>query len=83
MSKRKRKKKKDFSKKVVIVTFITCMWFTVKMINTFETYGMVPDELIRSFFGTFILELFVLSRITINKNKIPKYEDENNDIDAG
>ena len=77
--------KKDpmrFSKKVIILMFITMIAFTVTMIVTFWRFEAVPDSLIEPFFGFFGIEGGALGIIKVaetlanKKEKKEKKDDE-------
>ena len=74
--KRRRKKRKplDTSKRVVWISVIAIVSYTVaSLILQFCTQTEVSSTLTNCFFGFFAIELFNLSRITIVKNKNPHF----------
>jgi len=60
----------QFSKKIVILSYITIILFTVTVFFFSWHYRPVPDSLIYSFFGTMGVELGSLAGIRIAKNRV-------------
>jgi len=60
----------EFSKKVVIASYITIILFTVTVFFFSWHYRPVPDSLIYSFFGTMGVELGSIAGIKIAKNRV-------------
>lgn len=67
-------KKMKFSKKVVILMFITMILFTITMIVTFWRFQTVPDALIEPFFGFFGIEGGALGVIKVSEVIAEKWE---------
>lgn len=63
-----------FSKKVVILMFITMILFTITMIGTFWRFQTVPDALIEPFFGFFGIEGGALGVIKVSEVIAEKWE---------
>ena len=63
-----------FSKKIIILMFITMMTFTLTMILTFWRYQEVPDALIEPFFSFFGIEGGALGIIKVSEVISEKFE---------
>lgn len=74
---RRRRKKKDFSKKIVTMVLILNILFTAAVLYTFLKVGSEPMTLIECLFAFTTGELWMLS--SIKKTKIRK--DGNDDQD--
>ena len=59
--------KMKFSKKIIILMFVTMILFTVTMIITFWRFQAVPDMLIEPFFGFFGIEGGALGIIKVSE----------------
>ena len=62
-----KKAKMKFSKKIIILMFITMIAFTVTMTVTFWRYQSVPDALIEPFFSFFGIEGGALGIIKVSE----------------
>ena len=69
-----KKEKMRFSKKIIIVMFVTMIVFTVTMIVTFWKFQAIPDTLIEPFFGFFGIEGGALGIIKVSENIAEKFE---------
>ncbi len=69
-----KKQKMKFSKKIIILMFITMILFTAVMIVTFWRYQSVPDALIEPFFGFFGIEGGALGIIKVSEVVAEKFE---------
>lgn len=54
---------------VLVISAILLAWFTVTMIRTFQTYGMIPDTLVNCVFMALAGEAGVMGWIKTNKEK--------------
>ena len=59
--------KMKFSKKIIILMFVTMILFTVTMIITFWRFQAIPDMLIEPFFGFFGVEGGALGIIKVSE----------------
>lgn len=59
--------KMKFSKKIIILMFVTMILFTVTMIITFWRFQAIPDMLIEPFFGFFGIEGGALGIIKVSE----------------
>lgn len=69
-----KKQKMKFSKKIIILMFVTMIAFTVTMIVTFWKFQAVPDMLIEPFFGFFGIEGGALGIIKVSEVVAEKIE---------
>lgn len=69
-----KKNKMKFSKKIIILMFVTMITFTITMIVTFWKFGAVPDALIEPFFSFFGIEGGALGIIKVSENIAEKIE---------
>lgn len=63
-----------FSKKIIILMFVTMIIFTVTMIVTFWNFQTVPDMLIEQFFGFFGIEGGALGIIKVSEVVAEKWD---------
>jgi hypothetical protein len=63
----KEKEKMRFSKKIIILMFVSMIVFTITMIVTFWKFGAIPDALIEPFFGFFGIEGGALGIIKVSE----------------
>lgn len=63
-----------FSKKIIILMFITMILFTITMVVTFWRFQSVPDALIEPFFGFFGIEGGALGVIKVSEVIATKFE---------
>lgn len=66
--------KLKFSKKIIILMFLSMFVFTAVMIVTFWKMGSVPDSLIMAFFGFFGLEGGALGVIKVSETIKENFE---------
>ena len=59
--------KMKFSKKIIILMFVTMIIFTLTMIVTFWRYQSIPDALIEPFFSFFGIEGGALGIIKVSE----------------
>ncbi len=69
-----KKSKMKFSKKIIILMFITMIIFTVTMIITFWRFQAIPDMLIEPFFSFFGIEGGALGIIKVSEVIAEKME---------
>lgn len=69
-----KKQKMKFSKKIIILMFVTMIAFTITMIVTFWKFQAVPDMLIEPFFGFFGIEGGALGIIKVSEVVAEKFE---------
>lgn len=69
-----KKNKMKFSKKIIILMFVTMILFTITMIVTFWKFQSVPDMLIEPFFAFFGIEGGALGIIKVSENIAEKLE---------
>lgn len=69
-----KKQKMKFSKKIIILMFVTMIIFTVTMIVTFWRFQAIPDMLIEPFFGFFGIEGGALGIIKVSEVFAEKWE---------
>lgn len=69
-----KKSKMKFSKKIIILMFVTMILFTITMIVTFWKFQAVPDMLIEPFFGFFGIEGGALGIIKVSETIVEKVE---------
>ncbi len=69
--KTKKEKQIDFIKLCLLVVAVLLITFTIVMIDTFRTYGAVPDTLVTCFFATFSFEIIGCVLIKIFKTIYP------------
>ena len=69
-----KKNKMKFSKKIVILMFVTMILFTITMIVTFWKFQSVPDMLIEPFFSFFGIEGGALGIIKVSETVAEKIE---------
>ena len=69
-----KKGKMKFSKRIIILMFITMIIFTLTMIITFWKYQAIPDALIEPFFGFFGIEGGALGIIKVSEVISEKFE---------
>lgn len=69
-----KKSKMKFSKKIIILMFVTMIIFTITMIVTFHRFQAVPDMLIEHFFGFFGIEGGALGIIRVSETVAEKLE---------
>lgn len=67
-------KKMKFSKKIVILMFVTMILFTITMVVTYWIKDGVPDALIEPFFSFFGIEGGALGVIKVSENIADKFE---------
>lgn len=68
------KNKMKFSKKIIILMFVTMILFTITMVVTFWRFQSVPDMLIEPFFSFFGIEGGALGIIKVSENIAEKIE---------
>lgn len=54
---------------VLLISALLLAWFTVTMIRTFQTYGMIPDTLVNCVFMALAGEAGVMGWIKTSKEK--------------
>ena len=69
-----KKNKMKFSKKIIILMFVTMILFTITMIVTFWKFQAVPDMLIEPFFAFFGIEGGALGIIKVSETVAEKIE---------
>lgn len=69
-----KRKKLDFSKKIIIVMFASIFLFTVMCFVTFWKFQSVPDALIEPFFAFFGIEGGALGIIKVSKTVADKFK---------
>ena len=69
-----KKNKMKFSKKIVILMFVTMILFTITMIVSFWKFQSVPDMLIEPFFSFFGIEGGALGIIKVSETVAEKIE---------
>lgn len=67
-------KKMKFSKKIIILMFVTMITFTITMIVTFWRFQSIPDALIEPFFAFFGVEGGALGIIKVSEVITDKFE---------
>ena len=63
-----------FSKILVVVILVSIVLFTLKMIQIFETQGAIPDTLVGALLPSLLGELWIISKITRNKDTLKSNE---------
>lgn len=66
--------KLKFSKKIIIIMFVTMILFTTTMIVTFWKFQSIPDALIEPFFAFFGIEGGALGIIKVSETLADKIE---------
>lgn len=66
--------KMKFSKKIIIIMFVTMILFTTTMIVTFWRFQSIPDALIEPFFAFFGIEGGALGIIKVSETIADKIE---------
>lgn len=74
----KKREPMRFSKKIIILMFITMITFTVTMIVTYWFKDGVPDSLIEPFFAFFGIEGGALGIIKVAETVADKFEKKGN-----
>ena len=65
-----------FSKVIVIGVILLNIWFTLRIFDLVERTGVEPGYLVGAWFGFTTVELWSLSTITKNKDKISANKDD-------
>lgn len=69
-----KKNKLKFSKKIIILMFLSMLIFTAVMVVTFWAKGSVPDSLVEAFFAFFGFEGGALGVIKVSEVISEKFE---------